>query len=84
MSEGRYSWLTLFNRMIVPAMPKKLPDGLELVRVKDAAPYFDMHERTLRKKIRSGEVATITQGPRKTYIAREEIIRYWKENSKIL
>lgn len=82
MNEGRYGLLTNFQRWLNPAMPKKLPEGQELFRVREAAPYFDMHEKTLREKIHSGEVRVIKQGQRKTYITREEIVLYWQEKSK--
>jgi hypothetical protein len=82
MSEDRYGLLTNFHRLFNPAMPKSLPEGQDLFRIKDAAPYFDLHEKTLREKIRAGEVHTIKHGPRKHYITREEIVRYWREKSK--
>jgi excisionase family DNA binding protein len=62
-------------------MPKRLPEDQDLFRVKDAAPYFDVHEKTLREMVRRGEVQTIKHGPRKTYIATDEIKRYWRGKS---
>jgi hypothetical protein len=41
-----------------------------------------MHEKTLRGKIRGGEVHVIKQGQRKNYIAKEEILRYWRGKYK--
>lgn len=82
MNEKGYGLLTNVQRWLSPAMPEKLPEGQDLFRVKEAALYFDMHEKVLRGKIRSGEVRVIKRGPRKTYITREEIVRFWQEKSK--
>lgn len=62
-------------------MPKRLPENQDLFRVKDAAAYFDVHEKTLRELVRRGEVQTVKHGTRKTYIARDEIRRYWQRKS---
>ncbi len=82
MSEDRYGFLTNFQRLLTPAMPKKLPEGQDLFRIKEAAPYFDVHEKTLRAMIARGEVRQIKHSERKRYIAREEILHYWREKSK--
>jgi len=82
MSERRYGLLTDLERALYPAMPKPLPNGQALFRIKEAAPYFDVHEKTLREMIRRDEVVPVTISARKNYIAREEIVRYWKEKRK--
>ncbi len=82
MNEERYGMLTRFERFLSPPMPKKLPEGQDLFLIKEAAPYFGMHEKTLRGKIRGGEVHVIKQGQRKNYIAKEEILRYWRGKYK--
>ncbi len=65
--------------MLGVPMPKPPPEGKTLFTVKEAAPYFDMHEETLRRKIRNGEVRVECPSPRKTYIRRSEIFRWWSE-----
>jgi len=82
MSESRYGLLTEVERALHPAMPKQLPAGQDLFRIKEAAPYFDVHEKTLRAMIRRGEVIKVKHSERKNYVAREEILRYWKEKRK--
>jgi excisionase family DNA binding protein len=82
MSESRYGFLTDLGQWIYPAMPKKLPEGQALFRIKEAASYFDVHEKTLREMIARGEVKKVPVSERKNYIRREEILRYWREKSK--
>lgn len=60
-------------------MPKSVPEK-RLFTVKEAAPYFDLHEETLRKKIREGEIAIYQPSPRKTYVPRSEILSWWNKN----
>lgn len=71
---------SIFNPPM-PPMPKQLPEGRDLFLVKDAARYFGIHEKTLRGKICSGEVQAVKHSPRKTYIHRAEIIRYWRQKA---
>lgn len=72
----------MMHRYFNPPMPKRLPEDQDLFRVRDAARYFDVHEKTLREMIRSGEVQVIKHGPRKTYIHRGEIKLYWRQKAE--
>lgn len=70
---ARQRWAEMFG----VAMPKPLPEDKQLFTVKEAAPYFDLHEETLRDKIRQGKIKVIQHSPRKTYIPKSEILRWW-------
>jgi hypothetical protein len=82
MSEDRYGLITNFQRAFYPAMPRKLPEGQELFRLKEAAPYFDVHYKTLLQMIDRSEVVQVKHSERKRYIKREEILHYWQEKSR--
>lgn len=81
MSEDLQGVWGRINRHLNPPMPKRLPEDQDLFRVKDAAVYFDVHEKTLRDMIRRGEVQIVKHGMRETYIARDEIRHYWRRKS---
>ncbi len=78
MSRFDYNMEAIKAKLTTP-MPKHPPEDRDLFPVKEAAQYFGLHEETLRQKIRKGEIEVVRPSPRKTFVHREEIYRFWNK-----